>query len=555
MTIQSWMKDTLLVSVILFSGAMIAAYLFAADRVKTPSSFDPTLNLSDAWMASVNNLDRQIENSLENQNLVWSEPAAEKTVFRRLALALTGSLPSFEEFKELEKIPGEQRVHWYVSHLLDDKRSADHLAERLARVFVGVEEGPFLVYRRRRFVSWLSDQIQNNRPYDEITYNILTSTGLWTDSPEVNYYTYNIIPDDDAENQPDPIRLAARTSRAFLGMRIDCLQCHDDFLGTMNLETDNEITAGTQKHFHELAAFFSQVQNSLVGINDNKDSDIYSYQLLDSSGKKPIPASVPFKQELDDSTESNLRLRLAKWVTHSENQVFSAAIINRVWAIMFGRPFIEPVDDLSIENQYPEAFEFLIDDFAIHGYNLHRLIRQIAASRAFGRSSSAEFEILDSHLKQFAVFPMSRLRPEQMAGAIIQATSLKTLDSTSHIISRLTKFGQQNDFVDRFGDLGEDEFNERPETITQRLLMMNGEMVGERLDNGINSTARIANLAPSNEKAVETVYLAVLSRKPTAKESRHFANQLNDLTRSQRNTRIKDIYWTLINSAEFSWNH
>ena len=124
--------------------------------------------------------------------------------------------------------------------------------------------------------------------------------------------------------------------------------------------------------------------------------------------------------------------------------------------------------------------QLLADDFVAHGYDLQRLIRLIAASEAFQRDSRAEFEITEQHERAWAVFPLSRLRPEQMAGSLIQAASLTTINGQAHVIMRIAKFGQTNQFVRRYGDLGEDEFTDRGSTIPQRLLMMNGNLVKER---------------------------------------------------------------------------
>jgi len=333
------------------------------------------------------------------------------------------------------------------------------------------------------------------------------------------------------------------------------MQCHDDFLGSMNLGSAIDPVGGTQLHFHRLASFFSQVQNSLVGIGDELQSEGYRYQLLDAGQEDTIEPQVPFNEHLVDASQDNLRLQLADWITHLENRPFARATVNRVWAIMFGRGFIHPVDDIPIDGPFPDGLEIMVDDFVANGYDLHRLIRTIALSETFQRDSSAGFEVTKQHYSNWAVFPMIRLRPEQVAGSIIQSTSLKTIDATSHIVAQLIKFGQQNEFVNRYGDPGEDEFELRGETITQRLLMMNGEMVREILDSGISSTSRIALLSPNSEKAVETVYLATLTRLPTPEESSYSVKQFEELSAGQKRAKIVDIYWTLINSIEFVWNY
>jgi len=197
----------------------------------------------------------------------------------------------------------------------------------------------------------------------------------------------------------------------------------------------------------------------------------------------------------------------------------------------------------------------LVDDFVESGFDLHRLIRLIASTRAFQIESAADFEVTSNHEDEWAVFPTLRLRPDQVAGAIAQSTKLTTIDSTSHIVTQLTRFGQQNDFVKRFGDPGEDEFKDRGETVTQRLLMLNGSMIDERLKNPLHTPVYISGLTPNVEKAIETIYLSTLTRRPTAEEKNRFVKQLAEKRGNERVNGILDLYWALINSAEFRWNH
>ncbi len=508
-----WAKNLLFSTLCFGAVGLLAYYLLAADRISAPLSFRPVGPLQSDIEFVAGEVDLAFA---EQWKAAGIEPAARADtliVARRLALGLAGTIPSLEEIREIEKHPLAEQVHWWVSRLLEDRRTSNHLAERFARSLVGVEDGPFLIFRRRRFVAWLSDQIHSNRPYDELVRQVLTDEGLWTDTPAVNFYTRTVT--EDNESRPDPILLAGRTSRAFLGMRIDCLQCHDDFLGSINLGSQEDLTGGMQSDFHALAAFFNQTENSLLGIRDNPGNEEYVYQLLGDEEAKPVSPRVPFHRELVDETDQNLRSRLAEWVTHPQNRPFARAIVNRTWAILFGRPLMQPVDDIPLEGPFPDALEILADDFVDHDFDLHRLIRIIAATQVFQLASTADSDVDQRHEDQWAIFPLVRLRPDQVAGGIIQSTKLTTIDSTSHIITQLTQFGEENDFVQRYGDPGENEFKDRGETITQRLLMLNGDMIDERLQNGFNAPAHLTGLSPGSEKALEVIYLSTLTRRPS----------------------------------------
>ena len=181
----------------------------------------------------------------------------------------------------------------------------------------------------------------------------------------------------------------------------------------------------------------------------------------------------------------------------------------------------------------------------------------IIESDAFQRDSRAEFEVTPEHEDCWAVFPISQLRPEQVAGRLLQACSLTALDAESSIFTQLKVFTDTQDFLQRFGDKGEDDFETDAVTITQRLIMMNGNLVAERtkVDLVANAATRIAAMVPSDAAAVETTFLAVMNRLPSPVESKRFAEYLAEKKGNTRSQAVSDLYWALINSTEFSWNH
>ena len=539
-----WAKNLLFVAVCVVGLAALAASVAPSlDPADRPRVHVDTKSVR----AAAARLDAAFERLWQQADVEPAPAAPELIVARRLSLALHGTIPSLQEIRRFESLPRENRLDVWTAERLADRRYADYFAERLARAFVGVEEGPFLLYRRRRFVAWLADQLVAGEPYDGIVRHLIADTGLWTDTPAVNFVTVTINPGD--ENRPDPNRLAARVARAFLGIRIDCAECHD-----------HPFAPWKQSDFQGLAAFFGGTRQGLRGIRDLPGE--FQIENRQTGQTATIASRAPYAQELLPAGPSERR-RLAAWVTHRDNRPFAREAVNRAWALMFGRPLVEPIDNLGVSQTYPEAFDLLADDFVEHGYDLRRLLEVIARSRAFRLDSKLEASAdtsadgLAKRASLWAVFPLTRLRPEQVVAAVQQSASLATIDYESNILVRFARAVGQSEFIERYGDGGADEFDFHGGTIGQRLLLMNGVIVNAKTADSLlaNAATQIAVLAPDDACAVETAMLAVLSRRPGAEEATYFANRLDDTTGRRRNERLGDLYWTLLNGTEFSWNH
>ena len=526
--------------------AIAASAWLKRDRLEQPKSHDWGMVHHQPNLDVVESVNAAIRSDWQAKGITPMPPAPPLAVARRLSLGLAGTVPSLEEIRTFEQQPPEQQIQWWLSHLFESQRTSDYLAERFARAFVGVEEGPFLLYRRRRFVSWLSDELYANRPYDEMVRALIAAEGMWTTAPEVNFLTATI--NQNEKKGPDEVKLAGRVTRAFLGVRIDCMQCHDDKFGDR----------WKQQHFHELAAFFQPADLSISGVRD-KNKTPYRFTYLGADREIDVAPNVPFGTDFVAETLST-RQHLAHWVTNAENQAFSRSIVNRVWAFMFGRPMIAPVDAIPVDGPWPEAMTLLADDFRNHGYNLRRLIRIMAATQAFqidSRAPENQSPPTALHDETWAAFAMTRLRPDQIAGSILQTASLKTIDADSHVLVQIGKILQQGDFIKRYGDAGEDEFDARGGTIPQRLTLMNGKLVHDQIDDNLfmHASTQISQVCKDTERAIETAYLAILSRRPTPAETNHFASILNNTNNNKRKQALQDLYWALINTTEFAWNH
>lgn len=533
-----WKRNLLFLGLIAVGMVALGANLYPAMRTPEVKHFDTAALQANDFRSVVNEVNTAFRQEWHEAELPASPKAPDLAILRRLNLALVGAAPSVEEIRQFEAYDGPERFEWWVARLLEDRRFADNFAERFARTYVGTEDGPFLIYRRRRFVTWLSDQFIQNTPYDKIVRELIASQGLWTEKPATNFVTVTIAND----KPPDRERLAGRVTRAFLGLRLDCAQCHD-----------HPFQHWKQADFQGLAAFFGQTDKSFTGIKDGDGE--YESENRKTLKKEKVNPCVPFNAELRPK-EGTRREQLAAWVTSAQNPYFAQATVNRVWALMFNRALVEPVDDLGTATVQPKALGMLANDFAAHGFDVQRLVRIIVATDVFQLDSAAEHEITDAHEKAWAAFPLTRLRPDQVIGSVLQSSTLATLDAESHIFLRTLRLINSNDFVKRYGDTGEDELDSRGGTIPQRLLLMNGNVVHDRIKDGfLNASTRIAQLAPTDEKAIETAFLAILTRRPTDAEMKEFLQDLQGTSGGERHRRMEDLYWTLINVTEFSWNH
>ncbi|KLU04503.1 hypothetical protein RISK_003557 [Rhodopirellula islandica] len=624
--------------------------LEASGRASVSGSTSQTADSEQVLISTI--LEEQWRSGLESRGLEAGPMADWLTVCRRLSLSLAGTGLSLEEIRSLQRLPEADRVATHRERLLLSDRFHHYWAERTARYLVGADEGPFIVYRGRRFRTWLANHYAMNTPYDELVRMLITAEGVWTDRPEVNFHTVTFDSGDDA---PDPIRLAARTTRAFLGVRIDCLQCHDDFLGNVSLgdaawvrphtaaeapvtETDASETEsswllreGAQEDFHSLAAFFTAATSEGVQGLKDKRAD-YEYQYLYADETVPVEPNVPFRRDLlpprppqksesdeqvddekdgtgeQDAAQQDLdsepqvddaivgvedavttgsggesetsdlprymsdRERLAYWLTHPENKPAARAAVTRVWTLLFGRPpaieteygfQVGEVDNLPLDSPPSEMIDTLTEAFVDGGFDVRELIRLITNAPAFRVSSRADFDVTEQHELAMAVFPVTRLRSEQVAGATIQSGRVKTINRDSSFLVQLQQFGSLNDFLKRYGDLGEDEFTPQPVTITQRLVMLNGKLVSETASPNpiLNASSHIEMFARNDQEVVRTLYLTVLNREPTEPELKHFTTRLTPESRNQsepptsRKQEITDLTWALLNSSEFAWNH
>ncbi len=468
----------------------------------------------------------------------WSpglEPAPltdDLQIARRLTVTLHGRIPSLEEIRWFESRPPTTRLDEWLERLLRDRCFADYFAERFARGLVHSKGSDFpFPFRRDCFTNWLTEEIAQNRRYDEIARSVITATGVWTNDPAANFFTAHEV---------DPVRLTTRTTRMFLGLRLDCAQCHN-----------HPFAEWKQEDFHGLAAFYggAQLAKFTSGVHDIEQA--YSYAPAGQEDRVGIGTRVPFAAELLPLA-GNDRDRLATWITHSKNPYFSRALVNRVWALMFGVGLSEPIDDLVAPKKQSEVLDIAAEEFTRSGFDLRQLIRTIAATQAFRRESAFQGAFAEDREAVLAAFPSTRLRPEQLARAMLQTLSFAQHD---YAISGNVR-NAESQLIEELGDKHEEEMSPREANLAQRLAVMNTRSLYHPLESMWGGAAgELGFLSASPRVCVEVAFLVCLTRQPTTEEQQLCTERLTGLAPPERMQRLQDLFWVLTNSTEFSWLH
>lgn len=481
------------------------------------------------------------------------QPAHTKIVgdehfIRRITLDLTGKLPAPEELREFIADPRNDKRARLIDRLLQSDAYAVNWGRywRDSVTFHTPASGNYI--RWQLFDKWWADQFRKNRPWNDTVTALITATGVNDESAPVNYLTGMF---------GNPVELAAVTSRVFLGVQIQCAECHDAKLEPFKRE-----------QFHELAAFFGRAK-----IIQHKDVDgrgtPYAiegrtegqYRMTDK--KKPDrliamqPKFLTGETISADADDLERRAALAKFMTSPKNPWFARAYINRMWSSLMGWGFYPSVHDLATEGLSPQREDVLVlleKQWIETGYDVQWLFRTITLTKAY-QSQMTGLPSEDRTHDAAAVCPQ-RLRPEQVFEALQKALGFDEHDksipapapSSAPAVQRHT--GVRNMVYQAFKANPSTPFDEVLGTIPQALLMMNSALVHTYTSStGKTVLAAMLDDGKSDDEIVSAMYGRVLARKPTAEElvvTRRYIKKVDN-----RKEALEDILWSLVNSTEF----
>lgn len=484
-----------------------------------------------------------------NREQVQPAPPADDAEFlRRAWLDLCGIIPPLNDADGIsgvrnffESTAPDKRTR-LIERLLAKPTHATHFASIWKDVLLPTDANVQQLGGDALFQSWLRGQFADNVPYDRLASDLLLAKGPANQSgPALFYLALQLKPEE----------LAANTSRVFLGTQIQCAQCHD-----------HPFDHWKKKDFWGYAAFFARLLRPGEGLRQPM-----AFQVLDSErGDVTIPGTteVVLPQFLGGDTSADepgteRRERLVKWLTSRENPYFARAAVNRVWALLFGRGLVHPVDDFGKHNEasHPALLDELAAYFVETGYDANRLIRVLAQTRAYQLSSRSTAGG-DDRGELFARMAIKSLSAEQLYDCLIEAMRRRqTVVAGGARFASIQGFDPvRQTFLARFRAPGQGA-TEYEGGIPLALTLMNGATIRQATDLS-QSDLLVALDAPffSTEERVEVLFLSTLSRPPSSQEREQFVSYVDRAQRGAGSRQaLSDILWALLNTAEFALNH
>lgn len=527
---------------------MRAALMLTAVLAATASGADPAARITAA-------IDRHLAADWQARKITPAPQADDAEFLRRVHLDLVGRIPRVSEARDFLSDTDPAKRAKLVERLLKTSSHAAHMAAVTRADWLPSTLGDFQVqFFGMQFERWLQEQIRENVPLDKLTRDLITArvnlgrgrfrfTGREENFGEGLNGFY-------AANEAKPENVAAAVSRVFLGVKLECAQCHD-----------HPFAPYTRDQFWEFAAFFGEF-TPLPPVGPSFVGPLQPQFELNRIGvpntERTVAARYLNGESPDWSRDRTPRQELAGWLTSKDNPYFARNLANRAWAHLFGVGLIDPVDEPGDENppSHPELLADLAAGFAAAGFDQRTLIRGIVASRAY-QLTSRQTDASQTDPRRFARMNVKGLTADQIYDSFVAATGHK--DSQP----------PQQAFFDPRGEEGRGGFRtvfarastkptEQQASILQALLLMNGRHAADQTSLDRSETLAAIADAPflDTDGKLDAVFLATFTRVPTPAERERFASHVDAGGPSgDKRKALADVFWVLLNSPEFTVNH
>lgn len=494
-----------------------------------------------------NEIDKLVYARLQKVGYLPSDTCSDAEFLRRTSLDAIGMLPSVEEARAFLADKNPSKYEQWIDQLLERAEWADHWAIKWGDL---IRPNPSRVGVKPVYLldQWIRQSFRENKPWNRFVTELLTAEGNTHKNGPVAIW----------RDKREPVDAATFIGQIFLGIRLECAKCHHHPTEKWDL-TD----------YYQMAAFFTQMKRKGQGISAPISGEPEQWWFSPGTASIEHPVTKvslkprpPADKEIPIAESQDPRAVLADWMTNPKNPHFAHAIVNRVWSSFMGRGIVDPVDDFRASNPptNPALLDWLAADFVQHGYDLKHLMRTIMRSQIY-RLSSLPNETNASDLKNYSRSYRRRLPAETLLDAVCAVTEVKesfTGLPPDALAKQTWNHKLESQFMDAFGRPNSSaecpcERDAKP-SVVQALHLMNSNKLQDMLVSAKGRVARLAKSDAKPEQIIEELYLACFARLPEAEEQKLALSAFNakDATRQ---TAVEDILWSLLNSAEFVFNH
>ncbi len=475
-------------------------------------------------MPANNYIDELVAVKLQRTKTLASGLCDDETFLRRVYLDLTGLPPTVEQLQAFlaDSRPTRVKRDEVIDRLVGSPEYVEYWTNKWAdllqvnRKFLGAEGAA-------AFRNWIEQAVASNLPYDEFAYAVLTASGSNRENPAASYY--KIL--------RDPVDIMENTTHLFLAVRFNCNKCHD-----------HPFERWTQDQYYHLAAYFSQVglkkdpisgSETLGGTAVEGGKPLYEVIFDKSAGEvkhdrtgEVAPPEFPYDHPFEAPPDATRREELASWITAPENQYFAMSYVNRMWGYLTGRGIIEPIDDIRAGNPptNPELLRRLTEQFIDSGFDVQDLVRTICKSRTYQLSVETN-QWNEDDTVNYSHAMARRLPAEVLYDALHHVTGAPSKFPGLPAGIRAAELpdagvGLPSGFLEKFGRPARESACECERSSGMMLgpvmALVNGPTIAEAISDPKNAITRLVHEQPDDAKLVETLFLRILNRAPTASE-------------------------------------
>ncbi len=512
-------------------------------------------------LKTANAIDAAVKQHLVQLNVAPSGKTTDQEFVRRVYLDTIGKLPTAEEILAFHENSDSNKRSKLIDELLERPEYVDYWAYRWSDLFM-LNGAILQVDGVKSYYHWIRNHVEKNTQWDQFASQILTATGEALENGATNFYALNQDPESMTEN----------ACQAFLGLSIGCAKCHN-----------HPLEKWTNDQYYAMANMFARVRaKGWAGETRNGDAHrtvvvLDRGDLIQPNKGKPQPPAPLDAPPLDSNSPEDRRVELAQWMTSPSNPYFTRAIVNRVWHAYFGVGIVEPVDDLRASNpeSNPLLMQTLTEYLIEHKYDLKSLMRLILNSETYQRSSQTRLNNA-ADVRFFSHYYPRRLIAEVLHDNIVQVSKIDTEFTQIEFPGndrrkidfypkgtraiQLYDSAVENSFLRTFGRnqrriVCECERSNEP-SVVQVLHINNGDTINDKLAGPDSIVGDFMKVSGDDSAAlVKNAYLRCLSREPNAREQQQMVDLIASADESQKRQAIEDLFWSLMSSREFLFQH